>query len=198
MDETRVEKRKRQTRERILKVALALFVEKGLDDTTVAEIADAADIGKGTFFTYFPSKAAVFADVTLGLAAAMEESLERATTAGQPFEARVAAFFRPALDWHAANPILSRSMLAAFLRDVAYVRADRASQHRFHARLSSALAEAQRAGAITADVELDAAVAAIAGTYFGCLGAWHAAETRTPLSADFLRALHVVCRGLRA
>ncbi len=195
--ETRVERRKRQTRERIFQTALDLFVEKGLDETTVAEIAEDADIGKGTFFTYFPTKESVFSEVTAQLVDAMESSVEAARAAGGSLEARLLAYFQPAIKWHSSNPVLSRYMLAAFMRDTASLQAERISQRRLYERLAHELMEAQAAGTITKDVDLAAAVTAIAGTYFGSLGAWHGAETRTPLAADFTRTLQIVFRGLR-
>jgi len=56
---SRRERKKEETKERILKVALKLFKQKGLDGTTVDEIAEKADVAKGTFFNYFPRKEAV-------------------------------------------------------------------------------------------------------------------------------------------
>jgi AcrR family transcriptional regulator len=50
------ERKKQQTRERIIEVAYALFAERGYQATTVADIAAAADIAPRTFFSYFPSK----------------------------------------------------------------------------------------------------------------------------------------------
>lgn len=195
--ETRVERRKRQTRERIFQTALDLFVEKGLDETTVAEIAEAADIGKGTFFTYFPTKESIFAEVSVQIVDDMERRLDDAIAAGASIDERVLAFFQPAIDWHASNPVLSRYMLAAFMRDTASLQADRVSQRRLYERLARELAEAQATGAITREVELPAAITAIAGTYFGSLAAWHGAETRIPLAAAISASLQVVFRGLR-
>jgi AcrR family transcriptional regulator len=52
----RRERRSAETRERLFRAALKLFAEKGFAETTVEDITNAADVGKGTFFNYFPSK----------------------------------------------------------------------------------------------------------------------------------------------
>jgi len=44
------------TREELELVALQLFAERGFDATTVDDVADAAGIGRRTFFRYFASK----------------------------------------------------------------------------------------------------------------------------------------------
>ncbi|MGE5207109.1 MAG: TetR/AcrR family transcriptional regulator [Chlamydiota bacterium] len=49
-------RRRAETRERIFRCAMQLFAEHGFFDTTVEDITQAADVGKGTFFNYFPSK----------------------------------------------------------------------------------------------------------------------------------------------
>jgi AcrR family transcriptional regulator len=50
------ERKKQQTRETIARVALELFAEHGYEETTLADIADAADVSKRTIFAYFESK----------------------------------------------------------------------------------------------------------------------------------------------
>jgi AcrR family transcriptional regulator len=50
------ERKKQRTREAIVEAAFELFEERGFDGTTIADIADAAEIAPRTFFSYFPSK----------------------------------------------------------------------------------------------------------------------------------------------
>ncbi len=52
----RRERRSAETRERLFRAASDLFAKKGFSETTVEDITEAADVGKGTFFNYFPSK----------------------------------------------------------------------------------------------------------------------------------------------
>jgi AcrR family transcriptional regulator len=71
------ERKKQRTREAIVDAALRLFEERGFDQTTIADIAEAADIAPRTFFGYFPSKEdVVFADFPThfeGLAARLRD-----------------------------------------------------------------------------------------------------------------------------
>lgn len=59
MKTSRVERRKEETSHRLLDTAMRLFSVKGVYLTTVEEITEGADVGKGTFYDYFPSKSAL-------------------------------------------------------------------------------------------------------------------------------------------
>jgi AcrR family transcriptional regulator len=50
------ERKKIDTRARIMQAALALFERRGIGEVTVDEIAAEADVGKGTVYNYFAAK----------------------------------------------------------------------------------------------------------------------------------------------
>jgi AcrR family transcriptional regulator len=59
--EGRRERRKRETRAKLLKAAHVIMSQTGVEAATIKEITDEADIGFGTFYTYFESKDALAA-----------------------------------------------------------------------------------------------------------------------------------------
>ncbi|MBB2745402.1 UNVERIFIED_ORG: AcrR family transcriptional regulator [Microbispora rosea subsp. rosea] len=56
------ERKKRQTRQLISDVASGLFMQRGFDNVTVAEVAEAAGVSTKTVFNYFPRKEDLFLD----------------------------------------------------------------------------------------------------------------------------------------
>ncbi len=76
-----------RTRAAIVDAALALFAEQGFTETTVDAIAERADVGRRTFFRYFPAKESVlFHDIDAQIQA-MLDSLGARPEDEPPFEA---------------------------------------------------------------------------------------------------------------
>lgn len=64
-----------KTKRKIFVTAMNLFKEKGYDNVTVDEIVAEANIAKGTFYIYFPTKAHVVAEVFMEFDYCYEESM---------------------------------------------------------------------------------------------------------------------------
>ena len=58
-EQGRRERKKDETRTRIVTVAMELFEQQGFNTTTMEQIAEVADVAKGTLYNYFPVKEAI-------------------------------------------------------------------------------------------------------------------------------------------
>ena len=80
-------RRQAETRQRIFRCAVRLFAERGFFRTTVEDITQAADVGKGTFFNYFPTKEhvlGVLLQIQLGkVAEAVAEARQQRSNIGE-------------------------------------------------------------------------------------------------------------------
>ncbi len=59
---SRTERKKEETRKKIITVAMDLFNSQGFDQTTVEQIAEEADVNKGTIYNHFPAKEAIICE----------------------------------------------------------------------------------------------------------------------------------------
>lgn len=102
-------RRKERTHRRLLEAADALFRSQGFDATTVEEIADAADVAKGTFFNYFESKASLLGAI---LYTRTQPLLDDPPGAGTDAPMRIRMLLEAL--WDALSPYqpLARRMLA--------------------------------------------------------------------------------------
>lgn len=73
----RRDRKKQETRERLIDAAARLFASSGFDETTTTDIAEAADVAQRTLFRHFPTKEAVLYgdmdDLRLSLRAALDD-----------------------------------------------------------------------------------------------------------------------------
>src|ERR1700678_2967726 len=74
----RRERHRAETRDRLYRAALDLFAERGFLRTTVEDITEAADVGKGTFFNYFPTKEHILPEFGGAYLVAVQKGLEEA------------------------------------------------------------------------------------------------------------------------
>ena len=80
---SRHERRRLQTRARLIQTTLQLVLEKGFEDITIQDITDRADLGRGTFYIHFKDKEEVvwtaFKDLFKDLEQEAHQRLDRRT-----------------------------------------------------------------------------------------------------------------------
>jgi AcrR family transcriptional regulator len=208
----RTQKRQKETRERIFRVAMALFREKGFENTTVAEISEAADVGKGTFFTYFPTKEAIFRQPGEMAIQQMAQLIQEGTEAGRATAVILKETLTASADWHEANKAITLQMIrSSFSLDI---RTD--NKGKLFELLVQLIRAAQEKGEFDQAIDARDAAVVLAGVYFTVIAVWAAAaeftlpEARTTepdaplfasghsLAARMEAAVDVILKGLLA
>jgi AcrR family transcriptional regulator len=108
-------RRSAETRERLFHAAMRMFAQKGFAEATVEDITNAADVGKGTFFNYFPSKEHIliaFSDMQLGK---LKHFADMARSGKEPMRAFFRIMSQQMTSEPAKKPDLMRALLQANL-----------------------------------------------------------------------------------
>lgn len=87
------------TKARVERAALTLFVARGVAETTTREIAMAASIAEGTIYRYFPSKEQLALDMFLRHHRALAEALAEAHRPHATLRLKIEAIVRCYCDW---------------------------------------------------------------------------------------------------
>jgi AcrR family transcriptional regulator len=74
---SRVERKQLQARSRIIAAATTLLTERPIDDITIADITDSADVGHGTFYLHFKSKHDVLTPIVAEYAKTMDQRFQQ-------------------------------------------------------------------------------------------------------------------------
>lgn len=88
-----------ETKARVERAALNLFVARGVAETTTREIAMAASIAEGTIYRYFPSKEQLALDIFLGHHRALAEALAEAHRPVTTLRDKIEAIVRCYCEW---------------------------------------------------------------------------------------------------
>ena len=103
-----------RTRARLTQAALRLMSERGINATSVSEIAAAAELANGTFYLYFRDKSEIVAAVCQAVTLAMHEEMNSTRLLLDDGAARVAYGTQQFIEIAAGEPVWGRLLLSAF------------------------------------------------------------------------------------
>lgn len=194
MEETlsRRERKKQETRQALLEAALALFREKGYDETTVEEITERSDVSKGTFFNYFDSKQALLGELVAWQMTRLQGAVEVAHGAPQSPLARIELLMtllreQTISDWR----LFQRAYASRLGRPSPHQ-----GRHRLFALVSDLVREAQASDEIRDDVEAELVSDLIFVAYIRRLAAFiHKGEGPPPVD-DSEQVMDILMNGL--
>lgn len=168
----RRQRRSAETRERLFRSALELFAQKGFAETTVEHITEPADVGKGTFFNYFPSKDHIllaFGEMQLSK---LESAIELARSSGEPMPEFLRALGVRMTQEPTRNPAIIRALLQAYLSTTPVRAAMMDLQRRVHALHTQMIQLGQERGEIRDDLPAAEIAYVFRQTIFGTLLIW--------------------------
>jgi AcrR family transcriptional regulator len=169
---SRRQRRSAETRDRLFRAALDLFANKGFLETTVEDITEAADVGKGTFFNYFPSKDHIllaFGEMQIGK---LEAAVEMARQTNEPLTAFLQNLITRMTQEPMRNPAVIRAILQAYLSTTSVRAAMMDMQRRvlgFHTQMFQL---GQERGEIRSDLPASEVAQVFRQTIFGTLLMW--------------------------
>src|SRR5262245_1160044 len=169
---SRRERRSADIRERLFRSALQLFAQKGFAETTVEDITEAADVGKGTFFNYFPSKDHIllaFSDMQLGK---LEQSVQELRESGQSLKEFMRSLVVRMSEEPLRNPGMIRAILLGYLSSIPVREAMTAKQERAHQLHTQIVEIGQSRGEIRTDLLAKEIAYAFRQTILGTLLIW--------------------------
>lgn len=190
-------RRQADTRERLFRTAIKLFAERGFFETTVEDITEAADVGKGTFFNYFPSKEHVlqaFGEIQRGkIEAAVIEARAGKTSFATLFQRLGEAL----LEEPGRSPAFMRSVMIANLssESVRQHLCDNLALGR--KKLAELLALGQERGEVRRDIEPAELARGIQESFFGAMLFW-CMHGGTDLKSWYEPLFRLVWSGLEA
>jgi AcrR family transcriptional regulator len=83
---TRRERRRAETRQRLIGAARELITEKGVAGLRISELAERADVGLGSFYNHFETKEALVEQVVTESLQTLSEAILRGAADGDPAE----------------------------------------------------------------------------------------------------------------
>jgi len=191
----RRQRRSTETRERLFRAALRLFAEQGFAETTVEDITNAADVGKGTFFNYFPSKEHIliaFSDMQLSK---LQATVDQMRARPEPMRSFFRAMTLRMTEEPSKSPDVVRALLQANLSSssVRSVMLERSA--RAEGLLTQLVQIGQERGEFRRDVPGLELAQVFRQTIFGTLLMW-SLHGDASLSDRIERALEILWLGL--
>src|SRR5262245_20675283 len=196
----RRERKKEETRQRIVAAAIELFQRNGYEATTVDEISERADVAKGTFFNYYPRKEAILDDVHEQQIAAVEVAVNRALSNGGSWGEMMREVSRRTCEIYARDPDVSRVSILNILKNPPGSSPDAERTHqRVQGVVRRFIERGIAMGALRADIDVERTTYVMRGVFFFALLVWlGSSEAPYDLGDEVIARMNVLLEGIGA
>lgn len=183
-------------RDQLIKSALEVFHARGFNGCSVQDIVDAAGVPKGSFYNHFESKEALGVEVVRAYTALVGAYVVDAGAAeilsgpGAPLD-RIRAYFEAVIEQNVSCGVRNGCLLGNFATELAphsaeITKAVADALNNWSAVVALALAQAQEAGELSKDADIDALARYVVDSYEGAAARAKLIGDRAPMD-EFIR-----------
>lgn len=172
-------------RERLINSACSIFTAKGFTETTVSEIAAKAEVGKGTFYTYFRGKEQlVEAIVDEGMDELLQKIQEAMAEAEKSGTSTFRAFIKANLEFFSKNKAVVKFLNREMASCSSLFKKNREVRERYLLFIRNTLENEIHAGKLRKDLEPGAASSLLFGMIYSAV--LHSTSVSKELSLEHL------------
>ena len=154
MGADRMARKKKETRKKIINVAMGLIQKHGFDNTTMEQIAEETDIARKTLYNHFPVKEAIVdeyvKDISKGLAQKNFETVQSMPDT----RSRLLAFLSNVYEWVDINPEITRICLGYRFKKICQGSGYSDGETGTQRMMAEIVMQGQQAGEIRQDIPM--------------------------------------------
>ncbi len=183
------EHRRASTRQKILDAAAELFLRNGVENTTIMQIVEKADIVKGTFYQHFQTKMELLVVLGRNDSAARVHGLIAEVRQGLAALQAIEGYYRVLAQWFEAHPAVAADVIVSAIR--LHDPASNSPESVAHDFTRLMLRIARKRGEVRADIDVTSQAIVIGGAFTLAVIDW----SRRPTSGQLQRRFSVCYRA---
>ncbi len=183
LNENRYERRKEETRKRIIRVAMDLFKRQGFDSTTMEQIAAEADIAKKTLYNHFAVKEAIISEYIHRAFKQEAPAIIKLLQELPDTRSRLITVLRMSLEWIEVefDKDLYKKYFAYRMQILEQSIKDQSLRSGFHSALAHIIGLGQKAGEIRKDIPAEVLAHQFESVHAFTIAAWLAIPEDFPV-----------------
>lgn len=183
-------------KDRIFQAAMELFQQQGYENTSVEEITRKAGVSKGTFFTHFPTKDAVFSAIGAIFVEYMQDIVETGLLESRSAQQLLKESIHMTADWCIKNKPMIRQVLTSGMYHPSMGSRSTSNRVAMVGLLKRIIQAGQEQGEFYEALPIEDASSVLTGIYFTVMYDWINDGCTWPLEDKLISCMDLLYRGL--
>ncbi|TAL23824.1 MAG: TetR/AcrR family transcriptional regulator [Nitrospirae bacterium] len=194
----RRERKKEDTKLKIINVALRLFQGQSFDVTTMEQIADEADIAKGTLYNYFPVKEAIISEYWQNSVDELKPQAAKLIQSLPDTKARLNSLFKKTAEFLKAHQDITNAYIRYRMQGMGNCERNKSLRSGFEGILVSIISTGQKAGDIRQDINAEQLARYLEMMYLLVCLMWLSGPDMFPLEKNLKQMVDLFLSGAKS